>query len=272
LKGKCLIQNRIFWQNATGGLLNHADFFDTVAENVRIEVGDIEALEKGLVKLKSGIDIPTDAILCGTGWQSSLLFFTEEQRQNLGLPHLIAEESPQDKERWSKLQVVADEKVVSTFPALANPPEHFEHSAISTPFRLYNNIVPISPSDSDRSIVFIGQICVGNYFPAIECQSMWATAYMDGHLSLPSLEEQEKEVALFTAWNKRRYLEKGAEGNNITFELVAYCDSLLGQLGLRSYRKGWFRDIFSPLRAADFNGLKEEYLSKYGAKVESSGN
>lgn len=244
--------------------MNHADFFDTIAEHVTIEVGDIEGLEKGILKLKSGTKIPTDAILCGTGWQSSLLFFTEEQRRELGLPHPISAESAAEQDHWSQLQVTADEKVVATFPALANPPEHFEHPTTSTPFRLYNNIAPISSSSSDRSIVFIGQVCVGNYFPAVECQSIWATAYMDGLLNLPSKEEQEKEVALFTAWNKRRYLEKGAEGNNVTFELIGYCDSLLAQLGLKSHRKGWFGDIFSPLRAADFRGLKQEYVRKYG--------
>jgi dimethylaniline monooxygenase (N-oxide forming) len=224
----------------------------------------LESLENGLIKIRSGNAIPADAILCGTGWHSSLTFFTEEQRRELGLPHLIAQESSEELEHWSSLQAAADREVITTFPALANPPEHFEHSAISTPFRLFNHIAPISSSTSDRSIVFIGQVVVGNYFPAVECQAMWATAYMDGHINLPSKEEQERQVALFTAWNKRRYLEKGSEGINMTVESIGYFDSLLGQLGFTSHRKGWFRDIFSPLKAVDFKGLKDEYLRKYG--------
>lgn len=92
---------------------------------------------------------------------------------------------------------------------------------------------------------------------------MWATAYLDGKLDLPSKEAQEKEVALFVAWNRRRYLGSGAIGNNITFEMIAYCDKLLRELGLKSHRKGWFADTFSPLKSTDYSGLKQEYMEKY---------
>jgi len=50
----------------------------------------------------------------------------------------------------------------------------------------------------------------------------------------------------------------------MTFELVGYTDELLEQLGLKSYRKGWWRDLFAPCMASDFKGLKEEYVGKYG--------
>lgn len=260
-------QSPIFWQNCTGGLLNHPDFFDTIAEKVRIYVGDIERLEEDVIRLKSGDQIPTDALLCGTGWEPSLQFFSEEQCRQLGLPHLIEKESPEEKSHWEALEADADAEVLATFPNLADPPDVFLKPTDKTPYRLYRHIAPlpeIGNGSKDRSIVFIGQVAVGNFFPVVECQAIWATAYLDGKLDLPSVGEQEKDVSLFTTWCRRRYLSNGQQGIRMTFELIAYTDALLKDLGLQSNRKGWFKDIFYPIWAKDFQGLKEEFLEKYG--------
>lgn len=180
------------------------------------------------------------------------------------MPHLDHQNSAEA--HWVDLESKADRKVLTTFPQLASPPEVYLKPATHTPYRLYRNITPISESSTteDRSIVFIGQVGVGNYFPTVECQSLWATAYLDGKLVLPTKEEQEEEVALFTTWCKRRYLSSGIEGNNMTFELIGYTDTLLKDLGLNSHRKGWFKDLFSPLWARDFAGLEPEFIQKYG--------
>ncbi|CAL5870399.1 uncharacterized protein PFLUO_LOCUS4635 [Penicillium psychrofluorescens] len=257
----------IFWQNCTGGLLNHQDFFDTIADNVRIYFGDVDCLEKDVLCLQSGEKIPTDALLCGTGWQPSVQFFSEEQCRQFGLPHLVAHEPPKERSHWTALEADADAKVLATFPQLANPPPICLKPTPKTPYRLYRHIVPLSESgdaSKDRSIVFIGQVVVGNYFPVVECQSMWATAYFDGKLDLPGVEEQEKDVALSTMWCRRRYLSSGRQGNTMTFELVGYTDVLLKDMGLRTHRKGWFKDIFSSVWARDFRSLKAEFMKKYG--------
>ncbi|TVY93237.1 FAD-dependent monooxygenase [Lachnellula willkommii] len=258
----------IFWQNCTGGLLNHKDFFDTISENVQIYSGDVQGLEDGLLRLQSGEKIPSDAILCGTGWVPSLQFFTEEQRRELGLPHLVASEPESKKAHWTELEAEADRKTLATFPQLQNPPEHYHKTATHTPYRLYRHIAPLCESSTaateDRTIVFLGQVSVGNYFPTVECQALWALAYLDGKLALPDREEQEQGVALFTAWCRRRYLSNGEEGNNMTFELIGYLDLLLGDMGLRSHRKGWFGYLFAPLWAKDLGGLRGEFVKKLG--------
>ncbi|RAL65893.1 hypothetical protein DID88_005556 [Monilinia fructigena] len=56
-----------FWQNATGGLPNQADFFDTIAEHVRIYCADLSNLEKAKLRLHNGDVVLEDAITCGTG-------------------------------------------------------------------------------------------------------------------------------------------------------------------------------------------------------------
>lgn len=50
----------------------------------------------------------------------------------------------------------------------------------------------------------------------------------------------------------------------MTFELIGYTDTLLRDLGRRSNRKVRFKDIFSPVWAKDFRGLKAEFVEKYG--------
>ncbi|RDL38616.1 uncharacterized protein BP5553_02956 [Venustampulla echinocandica] len=158
-------------------------------------------------------------------------------------------------------------KVLATFPQLANPPPHYHKPVKETPYRLYRYIALVSKlitSAEDRLIVFIGQIGVGNYFPIVECQSMWATAYLDRKLETPSWDVQEKNVTLFTAWCRRRYLSGGERGNNMTFELIGYMDGLLEDLGLSSHRKGWIKDLLAPSMTSDFAGLKEEFIQKYG--------
>lgn len=201
-------------------MLNHEDFFETIAKNVRIYAGEIATLEKDLIRLDTGEEIASDVILCGTGWVPSLQFFSEDQCRDLGLPQPVSSSPAEETNHWAKLEAEADQKGLLTFPQLANPPPHYHKPTNHTPYRLYRLIAPLSESSaaiSERSIVFIGQVGVGNYFPTVECQAMFATAYLDGKLSLPPKEEQEKDVALFTTWCRRRYLSKGDEGNNMTF-------------------------------------------------------
>jgi hypothetical protein len=47
-----------------GGLLNHAEFFETVALRVRVFCGDVLSVEKGLPHLKAEEGILFNALLC----------------------------------------------------------------------------------------------------------------------------------------------------------------------------------------------------------------
>ncbi len=205
--------------------------------------------------------------MCGTGWVPSLQFFSEEQCAELGLPHL-PNDSKEDL-RWTELGAEANKKVLSTFPELASPPPHYLKHAVKTPYRLYRNLVPISESGSkdagDRSIAFIGHIGVGNYFLTVEAQVMWAMVYLDGKLVLPEKGEQERDVATFVSWCRKRYLSSGLEGNNMTFELLGFVDTLLADLRLASHkRKGWFKSWFGTVWARNLKGLKEELVERWG--------
>jgi dimethylaniline monooxygenase (N-oxide forming) len=72
--------------------------------------------------LKSGKKVPTDAILCGTGWKSGFEFFARDLLVSLGLPHLVSDKPAEEAETWARLEKEADLKVLSKFSMLANPP------------------------------------------------------------------------------------------------------------------------------------------------------
>lgn len=201
----------------------------------------------------------TDALLCGTGWLSSLDIFDTKLLYSLGLPSPLETASTEDAEKWTELEKLADEEILTQFPHLRNPPDHYHKPVETTPYRLYKSIAPLR----DDSIVFIGHVVVGNYFRVAECQAIWATAYLDKHLELPSLADRETAVARFRAWCRRRYLSDGEVSNWMAFDWLGYTDELLKEVGLSSHRKWWFSDRFMPSKPGDLKDLKDEYLRKF---------
>jgi len=182
------------------------------------------------------LEIPTDVLLCGTGWSSSLDIFDPKLLYSLGLPSPLETAPAEDTSKWSDLEKTADEEILKRFPQLRNPPDHYHRPAETTPYRLYNGIAPLR----DDSIVFIGHVVVSNYFRVAECQAIWATAYLDKQLELPPLADREAAVARFRAWCRRRYLSNGEVANYMAFDFLSYTDQLLREVGLSSHRKGCF--------------------------------
>ena len=255
------MKNSVFWHNGTGILINIPDFWHTIAPNVRIYNSDIVSLSRHHVHLGKGVSLPSDVIFCGTGWSSTLSFFTQETLAKLDLPHSISHnQSSEDEKEWALLEQKADQKVLTRFPMLANPPPHYHKIPKTTPYRLYKSIAPLS----DHSIAFVGHVMVANYFRLAEVQAIWATAYLDERLTLPSIHTRKKQIAEFVAWCRRRYLSNGEKGNWMAFEQAGYTDDLLAEVGLKSHRKAWWKDFWAPARPEDFGGLRDEYVRMYG--------
>src|SRR6185437_15245133 len=149
------------------------------------------------------------------------------------LPHKIQEDG-KEQALWEALLAKADKKVVETFPRLANLPSYPHAEPKSTPSKLYRSMIPLN-GDFDRSIAFVGAIGSAQSLNVAEIQALWTAAYFSNNLTLPSSEEMREEVALATAWRRRRYLE---DGYNVIFEHVQYMSLLLRDLGLNDQRKG----------------------------------
>ena len=159
------------------------------------------------------------------------------------------------------LQSAADKEVIDEYPQLAHPPQFFQKPMVKTPYRLYKCMAPLD----DDSIVFLGQIRIANNFRVAECQALWATALLDGTLDLPSYEDMQGEIAYVNAWCRRRYPANGGLGNYMHYDVIAYTDALLAELGLTSHRKPWLKDFFAPCLAHDLRGLIQEYKAKSGS-------
>jgi len=257
----------IFWQNNTGGALHHADFWDLIAQKVSIHRGSIASLGPNQIHLDTGASIASDALLLGTGWKSSLSFFAPDLAASLGLPHHPSLEEPKESEKWTNLESTADIAVTKRFPMLASPPPHPLKRIETTPYRLYHTIAPISDT-RERSIVFINSLVAGNMLFQAEMQAMWAVAYFDGNLQLPTLEEMEKDVATNIAYIKRRYLSNGQAGNYMVFDMIPYADRLMREMGVE---KAWSgrKSTFGVNRPADLGRCWEEYLKGKGKVTEA---
>ncbi|KIW06763.1 uncharacterized protein PV09_02452 [Verruconis gallopava] len=254
----------LFWLNGFVGMVQQHDFWQTIAENVDVHRSDIANVNSDRIELRDGTSIVADAILCGTGFSRSFALFESPSAMDLGLPVPLKSATKATVE-WEKFEKEADEAIVQTFPELANPPPCRPSPA--TAYRLYNLIAPLD----DDSVVFLGYLGVLNAFYTAECQSVWATAYLDKKISLPSREERIKDIAKMNAFSKRRYPFLGQDGAAINYDMVGYCDRLLKQVGLSSHLKtSWWKYWFGVNNASTLTGIKDEYLGLFGDKVGTS--
>jgi hypothetical protein len=227
-----------------------------VAENVSVYRDDVKTLSGKTIYLNDGTNFPCDAVLCATGWKPGVEVFNTDLLVRLGLPHRKEDEPHDSKVKWEKMILGADKKICKRFLLLANPPEHSHKYIETTPYRLYNGIAPLT----DDSILFMNHITAGNKISAAETQAIWAVAYFDKRIVLPSVEEQENEIATRIAWCRRRYLSNGERGNFAGFDSLPYMDKLLKDIGATAHLKGWRRDQFEPVRPGDLGKAWKEYL------------
>jgi dimethylaniline monooxygenase (N-oxide forming) len=254
---------RLFWLNGVGGVLHHADFYDVVAEKVSVYRARVKRLNKRELYLNDdeGTHFQCDAILCGTGWQSSLHMFSDDLKMHLGLPYSknLEAETPEAAHTWEELVADADKTVCRRFHILRKSPPHVHIEEQRTPYRLYRTISPLS----DDSIVFMNHATFGNKLLAAEAQAMWAVAHFDGNINVP-LHEKERDIAMWIAWTRRRYLSNGGLANSATFDSVPYVDTLLGEMGVSAHLdKGWWRGWFGTVWPADLGRAWEEVLRRH---------
>ncbi|KAF2791442.1 hypothetical protein K505DRAFT_351300 [Melanomma pulvis-pyrius CBS 109.77] len=224
---------------------------------------DAPSLSPNFITLEGDGTIQSDAILCGTGWKPSLQFFDSQLLIALGLPHLPSSEPAATTKKWTRLTQDADKHICGTYPMLANPPPHPHKPSTTTPYRLYQGMAPLH----NRSILFLNHVSTGNKIFVADVQAMWAAAYFSDGITLPSLVEMEKSVALWTAFSRRRYLSAGELGNNIAFESVTYANRLLEELGVSGRGKGQRRDLFEPFSPRDLGRAWREYREKGGENM-----
>lgn len=256
----CIIDTpRAFWFTGPLGLVQYDDFWDTLAQNVQVYRNNISSMKSHSIMLDDGTEIKSDILLCGTGWSAQYPFFSKDLTCSLGLPHHPEDDSLADSQLWNGLVNVAEQQVLADYPILEHPPPHKTAKVPTTSLRMYNGIAPLE----DPSVVFLGRVHLSNAFRTSEAQAIWATAYFDGNVKMPPIEQAQRDIAYMNALSRKRYPSHGAAGDYLFFGLVWYTDRLLEEVGLRSHRKGWWADWVEPCLASDFKDTKKEYLEKY---------
>lgn len=248
-------------------MIQHEDFWDLVSKKVQVFRADVVGTTSNSLVLDVGTNIQSDVVLCGTGWKTDYSFFSPEQAVQLGLPHDSSLGS-EDLQKWQILMAAADKHILKQFPVLGTPPSTCKPSsnASTTPARLYNGIASLT----DPSVVFLGRARISNNFRGAEAQAIWATAFWDGLVKIPSPRQAQLEVAYMNAFSRRRYPSRGADGINFHADLIWYTDKLIYDAGLTSHRKGWWHDQEEPCLASDLRDCKDEYL-RIAAKRNEKG-
>jgi dimethylaniline monooxygenase (N-oxide forming) len=236
---------RLFWSSKPPGTMPHDDFWDLVSKHVDVYRGHPVSTKVTSLILDNGKEVPTDILLAGTGWDSTIPFLSLQQKCQLGLPHDPEKDTPEETQDWQTLTILARPRTNTDL----------------TPARLYQGVAPLG----DSSIVFLGKVRLPNGFFGAEAQAIWTTAYWDGHVNIPPEEEVRRKVAYMNAFSRRRYPLSRGDGLNFHRDLIWYIDTLLSDVGLTSHRKGWWVDLDEPFLLNDLRDCRDEYLAKYNS-------
>lgn len=292
-----------FWSGSTPtGVISQPDFWSYIHPStapITVHRAEITSISGSTVTLSNGTTFAPDAHIWGTGWirNSSPLGISDPSLAlDAGVPVPLSLVPNLVAEHWKYLETEADALVLSTFPLLSTPPPYRVIPRTHTPYRLYRLIVPPSmAARGDNNLVFVGMLHTSATGMMAELQALWAVAYLDGKLDLRERGENgvetrhamEVEVAETGTWGRRRYLNLGEKSANLTFEFMPVCtpppplsqkreadgrcgeqyfDTLLGDLGLQTQRKGgWFREWFESYKPSDYDGVLQELVAKYYA-------
>ncbi|KAL2857606.1 hypothetical protein BJX68DRAFT_278798 [Aspergillus pseudodeflectus] len=267
------------WAGTAVGILNFpGDFFALIRKGlVTVHIADVERLQLKTVVLSNGERLDVRGLILCTGWKASpgIEFLPGGIEQELGFPWAA---DPLDK----TLVTQARRDIYTRLPMLCTAPDKRTYSAkdadgqhinepVLHPFRLARFIVPPKLWDN-HSIAMLGTVTTFNTSLVTEVQALWALIYLN-HGSDLAYHHQDKELilretALHTEFCALRSpADHGARNADFVFEVLPYLDLLLGDLGLRTMRKGsWWRNLFVPHQPRDYAGLVEEWK----ARVSSS--
>ncbi|KAK7531682.1 uncharacterized protein J3D65DRAFT_122192 [Phyllosticta citribraziliensis] len=257
--------NSAFWIASSLSILNYpTDFFEHVRrKRIRVHIASVDHLSERTVHLSDGRTLPTDALLCATGWKASppINFLPPGSTASLGLPHTT--------KVADALVEKANATILSRFPRLQQQPQlphrpEFDNN--SHPFRLYRLIAPPTHVCSQRSLAFAGMTMTTSTALMAQTQALWISAYFDGTLARAPADTASASwsALLHSQFGRWRYpLGYGARVPDFVFDVMPYVDMLLRDLGLPTRRKGsWWQDVLSPHSVRDYRGLVEEWAEK----------
>ncbi|EMD64005.1 hypothetical protein GGP41_006464 [Bipolaris sorokiniana] len=250
--------NPVFWTGSGLGIHNfETNFFDLVKEGkVRVHIADISKLDGKTVHLTDGEQIPTDVLICATGWKKDVPFtFSNLPQGGIGLA-----QSGQEK---AELIEKTNREILEMFPGLKHQPVLRYKRKDDDLYRMYRFMVPPALVNQ-RNLVFAGMVSTTSTALFASTQGLWISAFFDGKLARVASTEQEiaAEVLKHTQWGRYRFpCGYGDSIPDFTFESMPYIDMLLNDVGIETHRKrNQIAEIFEPYKPWDYKGLAKEYL------------
>lgn len=254
-----------FFVGSMLGILNYStDFFELVKSGkIKVHIADVDHLSPGTVHLSNGEELKVDLICCATGWQydTNIKFLPEGVKEDLGFPTSII--------GLDAITKKADSEILQQFPTLQSQPklqrfpEDPNAKSITRSWRLFRFVVPPAYFQK-RSIAFSGLLTPLSSPMTSQVQALWLTAYFSGDMDLSqfgSLEDVKYETELENRFCKWRYPQGfSARFPDFVFDTIPYLDLLLGDLGLKKWRKkSSTAEMFEPYGPEDYKGLVEEW-------------
>ncbi|KAI1270608.1 hypothetical protein F5Y18DRAFT_434903 [Xylariaceae sp. FL1019] len=265
-----IARQSVFWANSGLGVATLPNFWEMLhSPNLTVRRGEIGSIKGQTVKLSSTESLEADYMIMCTGWGDHFEMFDSEHKVMIGLPTGGQKsDAPKggDGIDWESHYSAADKIVDEKLPFLASHPEVKYPQGLDPSLQrksnLYRRCVPVSmAAKGDRSLAILGQIHTIQTPLVSEVQSLWAILYLLGEVDVPDANTMAKEVSLWNAWTRKRYLTQGQKNPYSLFDFLPYIDGLFEDLKLNSRRKSNIvSELFSPYEAGDFNGFVDEYL------------
>lgn len=250
-----------FWANDSTSNLNKPDFLDTIARHVHVYRQDIHSIGETSIETSDGSELEADAIVYATGWTAGMSYYDTSLASKLGLPITQQAHDEKSQQKWQVLDQEAEVQITAEMPMLSHRPACWKPDTKRSPLRLYKSMLPIT----DQSIVLLGKTLFAHSFAVAEVEAIWAVAALDQNISLPSVPEMEREIALTVAWSRKRYPSRGWQAMWFPWDSIPFTDMLLEQLGLSSHRgSSWWSDLVTPVSSSRLKSLIEEYQRLHG--------
>ncbi|PVF97883.1 FAD/NAD(P)-binding domain-containing protein [Serendipita vermifera] len=262
----------IFWFARTPYSVADETIIDIIREGKRITVhkAAIKRLSGKQVHLDDGTTLETDMLIYATGWQNHLSIFSEKDSLALGLPVPIERLPSLDP----KVQYPSDsskrarEQVLQLFPRFANPPIA-PRTPQYTQFRLYQFIAPLPMvKNDDRSLAFVGYLSVNGTSILFDTMALWAVGWMTGKMNINrNIEDIEREVDLYNAYMRVRYLTGGLHTPLLAYEWFSIVKKMLAELNVPLPQKSTLEPWFPP----DYRGMVDKWMKLHSSKPKAEG-
>lgn len=267
---KLVPKDGIEWSGTTVSIFNYpTELFGLVQDGlINIHIADIEYLSPEAIHMSDNSSIKADVLICATGWDftPNISFLPSNLEDRVGLSNAPSSDPN---------IVMVDNELLRRFPGLADSPmKRIQQSALSdTPvppieepptWMLYHGLVP-PHFISSRNFAYAGLAIGIRGFLLSQTQALWIAAFFDNKLStpLPSEAKASKQALLqnrFYKWKAPNGL--GDRCTDMVFEVMPYVDTLLGELGLETRRKGGWAEIFQYYGVGDYSNLVQEWVGK----------